>query len=197
MINMFIHPFLILTGYALGCLSTGYYLVRYRLGNDVRCIGSGSSGATNVERLLGKSGFVLTFAGDFGKGVLALALAKWAGSHEPWLALVLIAVVSGHIWPAQLKFKGGKGVATACGGLIVYDPILTLLLGAIFWVLFMVLGERQVAGMFTFLGMPVAALLIGRTVVETTACLLLASLLLWAHRENLAEMWFRAGNRQS
>jgi glycerol-3-phosphate acyltransferase PlsY len=197
MINMFIQPFLILTGYALGCLSTGYYLVRYRLGNDVRCIGSGSSGATNVERLLGKSGFFLTFAGDFAKGVLALALTKWAGSHEPWLALVLIAVVSGHIWPVQLKFKGGKGVATACGGLIVYDPILTLLLVAIFWVLFMVLNEREVAGMITILGMPVATLLIGRTVVETTACLLLASLLLLAHRKNLAEMWFRAGNRQS
>lgn len=197
MIDLVINPILILTGYALGCLSTGYYLVRYLLGNDVRCFGSGSAGATNVARLLGAQGFVLTFAGDFGKGVLAQALAKWSGCHEPWLALVLVAVVAGHLWPAQLRFKGGKGAATAFGGLIVYDPTLTLLLVGIFWVLFMVLGEREVGGMITFLCMPAAALLVGRQGVEIAACLVLASLLLWAHRKNLVVMYARADDRQS
>src|SRR5262249_3474541 len=111
-----------LGAYALGCFTLGYYLVRGRTGQDIRELGSGSVGARNVGRVLGWMGFVVTVAGDFAKG----AFAVWATSHftqdDCLLALALVSVVMGHIWPAQLRFHGGKGVATSLGGLVVYDP---------------------------------------------------------------------------
>ena len=189
------NTFFILIGYALGSQTIGYYIVRYQLDSDVRDSGSKSAGATNVGRLLGKKGFVLTFAGDFGKGVLAVFLAKWGGCHDPWLALVLLAVVAGHIWPVQLKFNGGKGVATTLGGLIVYDPMLLLVLVGVFLLIFVVSRDREVGGMIVFMCLPVAAVLIGRTVVVIATCIALAFLLLWTHRDNLMVICGRGGTR--
>ena len=102
-----------LGAYLLGCLATGYYLVRARTGRDIREIDSGSTGARNVGRVLGKTGFGLTVLGDFGKGALAVWGARhWTHDHQ-LAALAMLAVVAGHIWPAQLRFRGGKGVATS------------------------------------------------------------------------------------
>ena len=196
MSEILVNTFFILIGYALGSLTLGYYIVSHQLNCDVRDSGSGSVGATNVGRLLGKKGFALTFAGDFGKGVLALLLAKWGGCHDPWLALVLLAVVAGHIWPAQLKFNGGKGAATAFGGLIVYDPVLALALVGIFLLAFMISKSREIGGMIVFPCLPVVAVLIGRPVVVIAACLALAFLLLWAHRDNLMDHYGRGDARQ-
>ena len=197
MFDIVTNTFLILAGYALGCLVTGYYIVRYQSKSDVRSGGSGSAGATNVGRLLGSKGFAVTLAGDFSKGVMALIMAKLSGCHDPWLALVLLAVVAGHIWPVQLEFKGGKGVATSLGGMMIYDPLLTLLLMGVFGVVFKIFGEREVGGMITFLCLPVAALLIGRPPVVTAASLALASMLLRAHRDNLVVICGRSGARKS
>src|SRR6266700_3220802 len=68
----------ILAGYSLGCFTSGYYLVRWRTGDDIRLLGSGSVGATNVSRVLGKPGFVLTVLCDFFKGLLAFAITPLA-----------------------------------------------------------------------------------------------------------------------
>ncbi len=176
----------IVTGYVLGCLTTGYYLVRFLLGDDVRASGSRSVGATNVGRRLGRQGFLLTFAGDLAKGALALLLAEWGGCREAGLALVLLAVVCGHIWPVQLRFKGGKGVATALGGLIVYDPLLTLIMAAACLPIYLVSKDRDLSGIVVFPLLPVAALLLGRPFATIASCFALALLLLWTHRDNLA-----------
>src|SRR5687767_9587168 len=98
--------------YLLGCFSTGYYLARLRTGQDIRSVGSGSAGGSNVGRLLGKSGFAITMLGDTLKGALAVAVGVYAGL-APWLlGVVMLAVVLGHIFPVQLGFRGGKGLAT-------------------------------------------------------------------------------------
>jgi glycerol-3-phosphate acyltransferase PlsY len=187
---------LILTGYALGCLTTGYYIVRHLAGSDVRNSGSGSVGATNVGRQLGRQGFMLTFAGDIVKGALALLLAKWSGCSDLGLALVLLAVVCGHIWPVQLKFKGGKGVSTTLGGLIIYDPVLMLLLVGLFLPVYLISRDRELSGIIIFPVVPLATLFLGRPLVTTTACLALALLLLWTHRDNLAMICRHGGTRE-
>ncbi len=101
--------------YGLGCLSTGYYLVRWRTGKDIRTLGSRSTGATNVGRTLGTAGFILTVMGDVGKGVLAVGIPLLAGLSATAGAICALAVTLGHIFPAQLRFSGGKGVAVALG----------------------------------------------------------------------------------
>lgn len=185
MSDLFINTGSILIGYTLGCLATGYLLVRNRLGCDVRSTGSGSTGATNVGRLLGKRGFAMTLLGDAGKGSLALILAKIIGCQDPWLGLVLLAVVAGHVWPLQLNLKGGKGVATALGGLMVCDPLAALILAGVFWLFYLLSGNRQAAGMLVFLGLPCIAILLGRAFPVTAIYFVLASILIWTHRSNL------------
>src|SRR5205823_4683693 len=121
-----------LGAYALGCFTTGYYYVRLRTDQDIRDLGSGSVGARNVGRVLGWPAFCVTLAGDFVKG----ACAVWAAQHfttDPRLVgLALLAVVAGHLWPAQLRFHGGKGIATSLGGLLVYDYRLAIGCAALF-----------------------------------------------------------------
>jgi acyl phosphate:glycerol-3-phosphate acyltransferase len=108
-----------LAAYALGCFTTGYYLVRWRTGRDIREVGSGSVGARNVGRLLGWRGFLATVLGDFGKGALAVWAARQFTTDDRLVALAMPAVVAGHLWPAQLRFRGGKGMAAALGALLI------------------------------------------------------------------------------
>src|SRR5262249_31969001 len=105
----------ILAGYVLGCFTSGYYLVRWRTGEDIRLLGSGSVGATNVSGVLGWAGFFLTVSCDFAKGMLAIWLADYFQINPTATVLTMLAVTIGHVWPAQLWFRGGKGVATSLG----------------------------------------------------------------------------------
>lgn len=115
------------SAYLLGCFTTGYYLVRLLTGQDIRALASGNVGSRNVGRLLGTMGFVLTFLGDAGKGLLAVYLAQRLGGGQILAAAALLAVTAGHIWPLQLRFRGGKGLATYAGGMLLLYPLLFLL----------------------------------------------------------------------
>ena len=87
---------IVLVSYALGCISVGYYLVRWQTGQDLRELGSGATGGRNTSRVLGKSGAIATGIGDILKGVIAMWVAL-VFRLEPWaLALVMIAVLAGH-----------------------------------------------------------------------------------------------------
>src|SRR5262249_38527769 len=105
--------------YVLGCLTTGYYSVRLRTDQDIRDIGSGSVGARNVGRVLGWPAFWVTLLGDFAKGVAAVWVAQHFTTDYRLVALALIAVVVGHVWPAQLRFHGGNGIPPSLGGLFL------------------------------------------------------------------------------
>jgi glycerol-3-phosphate acyltransferase PlsY len=106
--------------YGLGCVATGYYIVRLLTGEDVRRHATGSTGARNVGRRLGVAAAVGTFAADVAKGAVAVAVAlAVAGAGAG--AAALVAVTAGHIAPAQLRFRGGRGLGPAAGGLVVLD----------------------------------------------------------------------------
>ncbi|WP_371323426.1 glycerol-3-phosphate 1-O-acyltransferase PlsY [Dechloromonas sp. ZY10] len=93
---------------------------------DPRSYGSGNPGATNVLRSGNKKAALLTLIGDALKGTLAVIVAQQAGMSDSQIALVALAVFLGHLYPVFLKFKGGKGVATAAGVLLALDPLLGL-----------------------------------------------------------------------
>ncbi len=134
-------------GYALGCLNTGYYLIRLRRSQDIRTLGSGTAGATNAGRILGTWGFIVVFIVDFCKGVLAALLGRSLVWGDPGILAASIGVVAGHIWPAQLSFRGGKGVASALGA----APVMLILscgssvgiIGAIVIVLMVMFAHRN------------------------------------------------------
>ncbi|GFO64293.1 glycerol-3-phosphate acyltransferase [Geomonas paludis] len=113
---------IIVLSYLLGCFTTGYYLVRLATGDDIRTVSSGNVGSRNVGRLLGAKGFVATFAGDAGKGFLVVWLARHLSPEIGVAQLALLAAVCGHVWPIQLRWRGGKGLATLAGGMILLHP---------------------------------------------------------------------------
>jgi glycerol-3-phosphate acyltransferase PlsY len=124
-----------LAAYVLGCFTSAYYLVRFVKGQDIRQLGTGTVGGRNAGRVLGKAGFVAVGVLDALKGLLAVLLARYLGLMGWWLLPVLFAVVAGHIWPAQLGFRGGKGVATMIGALLASNYFIPLVLLVLFLVL--------------------------------------------------------------
>ena len=184
---------IILGSYVLGSVVGAYYIVRWRTGRDLRSLGSGNAGARNAGRVLGRGGFAVTLLIDAGKG----ALATWIGMQvqpQPLATiLAMVAVIVGHIWPAQLRFRGGKGAATALGIMIVFDPVATgvlLLLGA---VVLLVTRQFTISGLAAIALTPVVAAWRGHTSTEIVALVIMAVLILYAHRSNLREYRSRIG----
>lgn len=107
-------------GYALGSIPTGYLVLRWRTGDDIRTLGGGSTGGRNVARQLGPAWGYVSGAGDVAKGAAAVALARRLAARS-WPFAMLGAVV-GHVWPVTLGFRGGRGIAPALGAVITGDP---------------------------------------------------------------------------
>ena len=113
---------IIFTSYLLGSLPTGFLIGKYLKNIDLRTIGSGSTGATNVLRNVGKWPALFVFIIDVGKGLIAVTIAKELAnqdlidSNQGYMEVLAgISAISGHIWPIWLKGKGGKAVATGLG----------------------------------------------------------------------------------
>lgn len=124
---------LVVAAYLLGAVPFGLVLTRLFTGKDVRTVGSGNIGASNVARAAGKKIGVLTLVLDAAKASLPMLLTRWALSGEGaataelWMVAVGLAAFLGHCYPVWLGFKGGKGVATALGVFVVLAPIPSLL----------------------------------------------------------------------
>lgn len=185
--------FAITGAYLLGCFNTGYYLVRMLTGQDIRSLASGGTGSRNVGRLLGVRGFVLTLVGDAGKGAASIWLGRYL-DIEPWLLFgVLLAVTAGHIFPAQLAFRGGKGFATLAGGLLLLSPIV-LLSGFLLSVAFLLVLRRTTESGLLALACSPVLLAIERSrngqswlSPEVGIYCLLVLLVLYAHRDNISK----------
>lgn len=180
--------------YLLGCFTTGYYLVRWRTGQDLRALGSGNAGARNAGRALGRPGFFLTLLGDLAKGALAVSAAQYFTQDARLAGLAMVSVVAGHIWPVQLRFHGGKGIATSLGGLMLYDFRLALALALAFGILYGFLRRITLAGVLAFACLPLLSLYFGQQPARLAYDLpkvvfasLLSGAVVLAHRRNLAQ----------
>jgi acyl phosphate:glycerol-3-phosphate acyltransferase len=175
----------ILVAYALGCFTTAYYLIRVWKGQDIRQLGSGNVGGRNAGRVVGPVGFVLVAIGDVLKGTLAVVAARALGAGEWAVALAMLAAVAGHIWPAQLGFRGGKGAATMMGALMVYDFSAALVLAGLFLVVFAISRSFTVGGLVAIALTPIALFVLGWPLLPIAAMLGLGALVLVAHRSNI------------
>ncbi len=146
---------LVIGGYLLGSVPFGLVLTRLFTGKDVRTVGSGNIGASNVARAAGKKLGVLTLILDAAKASLPMlltrALLRPEGqlTMESWMVAVGLAAFAGHLYPVWLGFKGGKGVATALGVFAVLSPISALLALAVFGVAY---GATRVAAVGSLAG---------------------------------------------
>lgn len=181
---------LLVGAYLLGSIPTGLLLAK-AFGVDIRTKGSGNIGATNVYRTVGKKLGILTLAGDCLKGLVPVLVAKGMGLPAGMVAAVGLAAFLGHVYTVFLGFKGGKGVATALGVFLGVSPLSILLALAVFipvlykW-RFVSLASITAAGV-----VPIAVALIERRPEPTAMALVIASIVIWRHRENIARL--RAG----
>ena len=140
---------LVLGSYLLGAVPFSYLIVRSLSGRDVRSLGSGNAGATNVLRAQGWGAAVATLLLDAGKGAGAVLGAQAAGVPVPVVGACAAAAVAGHVFPVFLGFRGGKGVATAAGALLVLAPWVWLAALGIFGLLVAARGYVSLASMVT------------------------------------------------
>lgn len=180
----------VLISYLVGGFTTGYYLVKLREKVDLRERGDGTLGARNVFRVMGPMGFIIVSAVDTFKGSLVATLAHPLSSNEYTVYVASAAVVAGHIFPAHLGFKGGKGVMTATGVLLVIDPILMAALVGLMLPVLAVLRKLDISGLIIVAFSPVIAFGIGREGPILVLLVVLAALVLWAHRAVLREELF-------
>ncbi len=150
----------ILVAYLIGAVPFGLLVARAFGVGDIRSVGSGNIGATNVLRTLGMKAAIWVYFLDIGKGAAAVLLAReldqtWL-RPDLFLVLVGLAAILGHVFPVYLKFKGGKGVATSAGVLAVLMPIETLLAVVVFFIVILASRYVSMASMAAALTLPVA-----------------------------------------
>lgn len=123
---MLIKVLVVFICYLIGNISSSILISKMIAGIDIREHGSGNAGTTNVLRTLGKKAAAATLAGDVLKGVIAVVLGRLVGGEELAMICGLVAVI-GHIWPLMFGFRGGKGIATGMGAIVVTTPFLALI----------------------------------------------------------------------
>ena len=173
-------------GYLLGSIPFGLILTRLAGKGDVREIGSGNIGATNVLRTGSKPLAAATLVLDCLKGTAAVVLA-WQLLGQPTGLAAAAGAMIGHLYPVWLRFKGGKGVATFLGVLIPLLPIAAAVYAAIWLALLLTVRISSVAGMTAAASAPLSALVLKQ---NTLLPMLLgfAVLVLWKHRENILRL---------
>ncbi|RTG98425.1 glycerol-3-phosphate 1-O-acyltransferase PlsY [Thermus scotoductus] len=173
--------------YLLGSVPAGVLVAR-TYGVDIRKVGSGNIGATNVLRALGPGPALVVAFFDVFKGGIAVLIARAVGIEGPLLGGVALAAVLGHNYSLFLGFKGGKGVATSFGTLLFLDPILALWTFPI-GVSVMLLTRYVSAGSMTGgVAATVLALALARPLWEVVTVALMTLLIFWTHRENLKRL---------
>ncbi|OHB74434.1 MAG: acyl-phosphate glycerol 3-phosphate acyltransferase [Planctomycetes bacterium RBG_16_59_8] len=189
--------------YLIGSIPTGYLLVRWRKGIDIRTFGSGSTGATNVARALGKWAFLPVFAMDFAKGFLCifflpLIVPYWGYSLDPVPLLALqmgcgVLAIGGHLFPIFLRFRGGKGVATGAGVIVALNVWVALAALGFWFVVVLLFRYVSLASIAAVLSLPVAHLLLSETTSDagrllTGFYLFIAVVVVLMHRANIARI---------
>jgi len=174
-------------GYLLGSFPSGYLAGRWCSGVDIRQLGSGSTGATNVLRQVGKGPALVVFVVDVFKGSAAVILARsllGAGAHG-WLVAAGLAVLAGHIWPVWLGWKGGKAVATGFGMLLGLVPAFGLACLGIFLTSLAVSRIVSISSVLAAAALPLLMAGAGAPGAYLGLGLVAAVMVIWRHRSNL------------
>ncbi|MEI6208772.1 MAG: glycerol-3-phosphate 1-O-acyltransferase PlsY [Desulfuromonadales bacterium] len=178
---------LVAAAYMIGSIPTGLILGK-ACGVDVRREGSGNIGATNLYRTVGRKVGIMTLFGDCLKGfvpVLAVSYSSLPSDYAVWVGL---AAFSGHVFSLFLKFKGGKGVATALGVFLALTPLALAMAVGVFALLLYFRRYVSLGSIGAAAVMPVAVALLGGSRILTVATLLIAAVVIFRHHENIRRL---------
>ena len=179
-------------GYLFGSFPSGYLTGKIAKGIDIRSLGSGSTGATNVLRHIGKRAAITVFLLDVFKGVISILLAKYFLLNDSWQVAVGLSTLIGHIWPVWLNWRGGKAVATGLGiflGLSWQVGLATLGIFILMITLFRIVSLASVSAalalpLIMFLSFNTSSISFPFLIIS----LLAMTLVIWRHRENILRL---------
>ncbi len=183
----------LLAAYLIGGVPFGYFLVRWRTGSDVRSLGSGNIGATNVLRTTGRALGFVTLLLDVAKGFAAVWLASWLTQGSPlWTSAAALAVMAGHAFPVFLRFQGGKAVASFIGAYLYLAPlplvcVLVVFVAVVAYSRFISLGSVIAAGSFPF----AVWLILHPPAPVTVSAIAAGAFIVYRHKANIERL--RAG----
>lgn len=182
---------LVIFGYLVGSIPFGLFYGRLA-GIDVRQQGSGNIGATNVNRLLGKKLGIITLVSDLLKGLIPMLITtKILGNHPEvylWTMLSGMATFIGHCWPIYLKFKGGKGVATALGIFLYLAPAQTLVAIILFIATVRLSGYVSLGSISAAISLPIVIWLSNEPINLLLITGTIALLIVFKHEENIKRL---------
>jgi len=185
---MFRYILIAVLGYLFGSISSAVLLSRKLFHEDVRAMGSGNAGATNMARVFGMLPGLLAFVGDAAKTAAAMLLGRWLGGLEG-MAVGGIACVIGHCWPVFFQMRGGKGVSVGAMVALMIDWRILLILLAAFFLTFYLTRIVSVCSIVVAVILPVASILMQQPVPESVLAVVTGLLVLFQHRTNLVRLF--------
>ena len=178
--------------YLIGSIPTGYIIVKAKTGQDIRTVGSGSTGAPNVKRVLGKNYFFLVMLLDALKGALPVVLAKLFATVGLSLGLApviaAVAVIIGHSKSIFLQFKGGKSVASGVGTILALNWIVGLIIALVWGVITYTTKYVSVGSIIALLISPFVMYFLHSPIAYVAYCALGAIYIVYLHRENIKRL---------
>jgi glycerol-3-phosphate acyltransferase PlsY len=179
--------------YLIGSIPTGYIIVKLARGEDIRTIGSGSTGATNVKRVMGKKWFFITLLLDAAKGALPVVLAKILTTAFAGIGLLpviaAVAAILGHSKSIFLRFTGGKSVASGVGTILALNWQVGLIIAAI-WAAVTYCSKYVSLGSIVALALsPFLMFLFNQPLAYVAYCVLGAFYIIWLHRANVVRLF--------
>ena len=178
--------------YLIGSIPTGYLIVKAKTGQDIRTVGSGSTGATNVKRVLGKNYIFLVMLLDALKGALPVVLAKLFATVGVSLGLApviaAVAVIIGHSKSIFLQFKGGKSVASGVGTILALNWVVGIVIALIWGVITYTTKYVSVGSIIALVISPFVMYFLGAPIAYVAYCALGAIYIVYLHRENIKRL---------
>ncbi len=177
--------------YLVGAIPFGLVMSRLFGLGDIRQIGSGNIGATNVLRTGNKIAAALTLLLDSGKGLLVVIIARYLSEDEYSVAIAGLFSIVGHCYPVWLGFRGGKGVATGLGVFLGFDPLIGALICLIWLAVAFIFRFSSLAAMISYISAPLLFALISPAplpVIMVISAGLMSILAVWRHRSNIMRL---------
>ena len=186
----------LLIGYLLGSISTGVLLSRFVAHTDIRKQGSGNAGTTNMLRVMGKKFALLTLAGDMLKGIVAVLIGSLLVGGKTGQILGAFGAILGHNFPVFFGFKGGKGIATSFGCLLIVFPLQTLAAFGVFLALFLITHYVSVGSIGAAVTLPIFVIATTpRDPVIWISVAAIGALAIWRHKANIVRLMNHTENK--
>jgi glycerol-3-phosphate acyltransferase PlsY len=179
----------IVISYLLGSISFSILFARWLRKIDIRQHGSGNAGATNTLRVLGKGPAISVFLLDIAKGSVAVLIGLWFGDGSEWVPVACgLASIAGHNWPVYFHFKGGKGIATTVGALVVWAFVPTLIAGIIAILIIVFTRYVSLGSIIFAIFLPILFYLFDLDAAYIWGALTVAILAIARHRKNIVKL---------